>query len=136
MSLLKTRLRELRKERKMTQKQVAALIGITESTYCGYETGKRQPDIQKIAELSKIFGVSSDYLLGNVSDPFFVLDNEKIKAEINSYEKDPEPSQTARPEVTDEDIKFALFGGAGEITDEMYDEVKEFVKFVKMKHGQ
>lgn len=134
--MLKTRLRELRKERKMTQKQVAALIGITESTYCGYETGKRQPDIQKIAELSKIFGVSSDYLLGNVSDPFFVLDTEKIKADINSYEKDPEPSQTARPEVSEDDIKFALFGGAGEITDEMYEEVKEFVRFVKMKHGQ
>ena len=48
-------------------------------------------------------------------------------------EKNSEPQQ---PTVTEEDIKFALFGGAGEITDEMYDEVKAFVQFVKMKHGQ
>jgi hypothetical protein len=33
--------------------------------------------------------------------------------------------------VTDEDIKFALFGGDGEITDEMYEEVKRFAAFIK-----
>ena len=42
-------------------------------------------------------------------------------------------SHPARPEVTDEDIKFALFGGDEEITDEMLDAVKKFAKFVKMK---
>ena len=133
--MLKTRLKEMRKECKLTQKQVAAMLGITESTYCGYETGKRQPDLQKVSELAKIFNVSVDYLLGNVNDPFFVLDTEKIKADINSYEKDPEPSQTARPEVTDDDIKFALFGGAGEITDEMFEEVKRFARFLKQERN-
>ena len=53
---------------------------------------------------------------------------------LGKIKKDPQPED--RPEVTEDDIKFALFGGAGEITDEMYDEVKEFVKFVKMKHGR
>lgn len=134
--MLKTRLKEIRKECKLTQKQVAAKLGITESTYCGYETGKRQPDLQRVSELAKIFHVSVDYLLGNVNDPFFVLDTEKIKADINSYEKDPEPSQTAKPEVSEDDIKFALFGGAGEITDEMYEEVKRFAKFVRQQHEE
>ena len=33
--------------------------------------------------------------------------------------------------VTDADIKFALFGGDGEITDEMYEEVKKFAAYIK-----
>lgn len=37
----------------------------------------------------------------------------------------------AAPAVSDEDIMFALFGGDGEITDEMFEEVKQFARFVK-----
>lgn len=43
------------------------------------------------------------------------------------------PSATGRKSVTDEDIKFALFGGDGEITDEMYEEVKRFAAYLKEK---
>ena len=35
--------------------------------------------------------------------------------------------------VSDEDIKFALFGGDGEITDEMYEEVKDFAEYIKKR---
>ena len=38
--------------------------------------------------------------------------------------------------VTDDDIKFALFGGDGEITDAMYDEVKRFAAFVKQREAE
>ena len=47
----------------LTQQEVADAMGITNSTYCGYETGKRQPDVQKIKQLSCILGVSGDDLL-------------------------------------------------------------------------
>lgn len=46
-----------------TQQQVAELMGITKSTYCGYETGKRQPDVEKIKLLAKILQTSGDTLL-------------------------------------------------------------------------
>lgn len=46
-----------------TQQQVADLMGITKSTYCGYETGKRQPDVAKIKLLAKILQTSGDVLL-------------------------------------------------------------------------
>jgi len=36
---------------------------IDKSTYCGYETGKRQPDVAKIKQLSAFLGVSGDVLL-------------------------------------------------------------------------
>lgn len=43
------------------------------------------------------------------------------------------PTQEGGREVSDDDIKFALFGGDGEITDAMYDEVKRFAKMVKLR---
>ena len=38
--------------------------------------------------------------------------------------------------VNDDDIKFALFGGDGEITDAMYDEVKRFAAFIKKREAE
>lgn len=46
-----------------TQQQIADIMGITKSTYCGYETGKRQPDVTKIKQLAKILNTSGDTLL-------------------------------------------------------------------------
>lgn len=57
------RLRAAREQRGFTQQQVADFMGIDKSTYCGYETGKRQPDVPKIKQLSKALGVSGDVLL-------------------------------------------------------------------------
>ena len=85
----------------------------------GRQSGLSQRNLEKLAAY---FDVTPAYLMGWTGA---VNDGEK---------KAPQPAD--RPEVTEEDIKFALFGGAGALTDEMYDEVKEFVKFVKMKHGQ
>lgn len=56
-------LRAARERRGYTQQQVADLMGLDKSTYCGYETGKRQPDVSKLKKLSKILGVSGDELL-------------------------------------------------------------------------
>ena len=61
--MLKDRLREARKNAGKTQKEVAAAIGVSESAYCGYETGKRQPDAVKIVAIASFLGISGDYLL-------------------------------------------------------------------------
>jgi hypothetical protein len=50
---------------------------------------------------------------------------------ILTGEKNNAPAPEGRSAVTDDDIKFALFGGDGEITDEMYEEVKRFAAFIK-----
>ena len=38
--------------------------------------------------------------------------------------------------ISDADIKFALFGGDGEITDEMYAEVKKFAAYIKHRNSE
>lgn len=47
----------------LTQQQIADELGITKSTYCGYETAKRSPDPQRIKQLAKVLHVSADALL-------------------------------------------------------------------------
>ena len=61
--MLKDRLRQARKEADKTQKEVAEHIGVTESTYCCYESGKRQPDALKIRKIASFLGISGDFLL-------------------------------------------------------------------------
>lgn len=58
------RLRELRAERDMTQKQVAERIGGTASIVSAYENGIRQPSYEALIRLARLYGVSTDYLLG------------------------------------------------------------------------
>lgn len=58
-----SRLRKARKDCGLKQSDVANALSITESTYCGYETGKRNPDIPKLKAISKILNVSVDYLI-------------------------------------------------------------------------
>lgn len=58
------RLRELRKQMQLTQKQLAELVGVKNSIISFYENGDRIPSPEMIVCLAKVFHVSSDYLLG------------------------------------------------------------------------
>lgn len=58
------RLRKLRKERKLTQKELANLIGVKNSVISFYEVGDRTPSLEVLVKLSKALRVSTDILLG------------------------------------------------------------------------
>lgn len=58
------RIRELRKAKKVTMKELGNMIGVAESTMSLYETGKRKPDPETLSRLADYFNVSVDYLLG------------------------------------------------------------------------
>ena len=58
------RLKTARLRSGLTQLQIARALGVTASTYCGYETGKRQPDVQKLRRLAILLHASGDELLG------------------------------------------------------------------------
>ena len=57
------RLRELRKERGWTQKELAARLGIRQTHYTKYETGMHVPPLDKVIQLVRMFGVSLDRLV-------------------------------------------------------------------------
>lgn len=62
------RIQKLRKDKKMTQKQVAEAIGISASTLCGYESEDKLPPYPTLLKLAKLYGVSTDYLIGLSTD--------------------------------------------------------------------
>ena len=58
------RLQVSRKNKKLTQSQVAELIGTTKSSISGYENNTSFPPIEILKRMALIYGVSCDYLLG------------------------------------------------------------------------
>ena len=100
------RIRELRKAKNMTLKDLGKILGVAESTVSQYETGKRQPDNETLLMLGDPVG----YLLGS--------------------EIEKAPSSDGSRLISDDDIKFALWG-TQEIDDEVLNQVKAFAKFAR-----
>lgn len=59
-----SRLKELRKDRRLSQEEVAKKIGVGRTTYAMYEQGNRQPDNETLSKIADIFEVTTDYLIG------------------------------------------------------------------------
>ena len=94
-----------------------------------------------ISTLEKACGFSNGYLnpkkMTRIPYDRAVLIGEYLNIPASKILTGEDPESTpARPAVSDEDIKFALFGGDGEITDAMYDEVKRFAAFLKQREAQ
>lgn len=101
-------------ERKGVSCNKAALeIGLSNATPTKWKKTGATPVGDTLDKIAAYFGVSTDYLLGK--------------------EKEKAPTMNGKRTVSDDDIKFALFGGSGEITDAMYREVKEFAALVKLR---
>ncbi|MEA4920218.1 MAG: helix-turn-helix transcriptional regulator [Clostridiaceae bacterium] len=100
-------------ENHMTQADLARATGISTGLISQWKNRDQKPSAEKLKLIAAYFNVSTDYL----------LDNEPQKA----------PAKNDELKMTEEDFKFALFGGDGMITDEMYDEVKRFAQFIKQR---
>ena len=57
------KLRALREARGLTQAQVAGRIGVSKAMISAYETASKAPSIEVLIRLSRLFGVSVDYLV-------------------------------------------------------------------------
>ncbi len=58
------RLREIREDRDLTQKEISKVLNISQVVYSRYETGIRLMPIDKLANLAEFYNVSIDYILG------------------------------------------------------------------------
>ncbi len=57
------RLKELREDRDLTQKEIAKILDCKQNTYQQYESGKRQIPLQALVKLCEFYGISADYIL-------------------------------------------------------------------------
>lgn len=67
------RIREVREQLGISQKDFAKSLGIKPTTYNGYETGMHDPKSDILVHIAKMYNVSIDYLLG-ISDVMFLKD--------------------------------------------------------------
>lgn len=62
------RIRELRKRKGWTMKQLGQQLDLAESTISGYENEIRRPDLELLIRLSELFDVTVDYLIGRTDE--------------------------------------------------------------------
>lgn len=63
------RIRDLREDRDLTQKEIAEYLHIKQNTYSQYENGQRQIPINFLILLAKYYDTSTDYILGLTDNP-------------------------------------------------------------------
>ena len=64
MKIFEQRLKEQRKLYKLTQRDMALRLGISQPSYIRYENGSSEPSQENLVKIANIFDVSTDYLLG------------------------------------------------------------------------
>lgn len=104
----------LLQERGISGAKMSADLGMSRSFMTELRKGRaKSVKLETAQSIADYFGVSVGYLLDTENAP-----------------------TTGGRNVSDEDIKFALFGGDGEITDEMYAEVRQFAEFVRRREEE
>lgn len=116
MSDLYNRIEELCRTHNETITTMCKESGASRASLSDLKVGRKQSlSTETLSKIAAHFGVSVDYLLGK--------------------ENKNAPTVSGERAVSDDEIKFALFGGSGDITDEMYEEVRKFAAFVKQREA-
>jgi len=79
------RLKKLRVDNDLGQKEVANVLNLSISGYCSYESNSRNPTLNSIIKLAKFYNVTTDYILG--MDEKTYLDKDKASKQIQELEK-------------------------------------------------
>lgn len=110
------RFKQLCEKKQVSCNKAALEIGLSNATPTKWKKTGATPVGDTLDRIAAYFDVSTDFLLGK--------------------ETEKAPTPNGERSVSDDEIKFALFGGDGEITDAMYDEVKRFAAFVKQREAE
>lgn len=70
----------IRKQNRLSQQQLSDVLGISRSTYCSYETGRRKVGVEIIEKLSEFYGVSTDLFIKGV-DKEYLNDEENYEGQ-------------------------------------------------------
>lgn len=78
------RLKQLRQKNRLTQGELAAILGLKPTAISNYESERNEPSFEKLIALSKYFDVTCDYLLG-VSDSYLPVGGEVLDRDIVEF---------------------------------------------------
>lgn len=121
MNAIYSRIDDLCKQNNTNVTAMCRELKIQRSSLSELKAGRaKNISADKIAKIANYFNVSALYITDG----------------LTQSTNDPNNESTANGYITEEDIKFALFNGAENITDEMYEEVKRFAEFVKQRENK
>ena len=98
------RIAEKRKEQGLTQAELAEKMMVTRQTVSRWETGTALPDVERIAELAAVLGVSCDYLLTDAADQPQADMDDSSKAPAVSRLLQGLPGKTVKFNFYDEEV--------------------------------
>ena len=146
------RIRILRKSQKLSQKSFAETIGVDQTAVSNWEKGKNNIDLSLADKIASSFTVPVEYVYGK---PYRLTrdKSEWSSEETKAYQNAKNPEEAELLEfrfgrgvfegsgttlsreggISESEIKVALFGGDHEVSEEDWQEVKNFIAYVKQK---
>ena len=141
MSELYKRIEELCNENHVNITTMCKDSGASRASLTDLKKGRKQNlSTETLNKIAKYFSVSVDYLIGNVSEPFFQLDNKAISEEINSYEE-PKKAPTEdgeRSENSDilDEVDVAFYGDYKQLTEENKETLRAMARLFRERQGK
>ncbi|MBM7623658.1 helix-turn-helix domain-containing protein [Sporohalobacter salinus] len=134
----KERIKKLRKEKNISQRKLAKILGLSPSTIAMYETEKRKPDSETLQKIADFFDVSVDYLLGRTDQRQSNNENKKADKIKQALSDDPELIEFWEQLSTREDLKL-MFKQTKDLSPESIHRIIEIVKIIedeeRERHG-
>lgn len=120
------RLKELRLNKKISQKDIAEYLGITVAAYSLYERGKREPNLDMLKKIAEYFNVSIDYL----------MEMDRIEKVIQKANEEVTAGEIPDKEATTKQFikmtyEIAATFDESEYTPEELEKIKEYAAFIK-----
>ena len=112
--VIKERIKKLRKEKKMTQAEVAETIPLSREQYVNIENGKHGTDKLVIEKLARLFNCPYDYLVGRTLYSN-IADYEDMQNEIKSFE-----ARLAAARENSDNIQYRLVYGPGNVITDIH----------------
>ncbi len=77
--------KEIRKDKNLTQEELAMHLNIARSTIAGYETKRKEPDYETLRKIADFFEVSIDYLLGRTDEKsLYLIEGAELPVELRN----------------------------------------------------
>lgn len=130
-------LRSLRKQHRMTQSDLARVLGVAESAVSMWELGRRRPDHEMMEQIADYFNVDMNYLFGKSDVPNayrFAIKarNGEVLAWVGKSAAAPQEAEESRRRA----LRFALWGDADEMTDADVEDVLKYADYIRSKKNK
>ena len=115
-------IKRIRLEHGLSQAELGKIAGVSDKAVSTWELGLKTPRMGAVEKMANYFGITKSAIVDDVQPT--------PATPIPPGQESKKAPDAKSGEVSDEEIKFALFGG-GPVTDAQYEEVKQFVRFIK-----